>query len=90
MIRKDSTNSKIFSNCTPQELLIIKIFSQKKLTPFQVLDKFEKIHPRVPITSIRRAITNLTDKGILQQTAGFKMERYGKTNKIWAMKIINK
>lgn len=90
MIQKDLKNTKIFSNCTPQELLIIKIFSAKKLTPFQVHDQFEKIHPRVPITSIRRAITDLTDKGILQQTAFSKMERYGKFNHLWTLSNVVK
>jgi hypothetical protein len=76
---------KMQSNCTPQESLILSIISKRKLTPFEVLEKYEKHNPRVPITSIRRAITNLTDRGLLEKTPNFKVERYGKTNHLWKL-----
>ena len=38
---------------------------------------------RVPITSVRRAMTNLTDAGLLEKTNTKRPGRYGKDNYCW-------
>ena len=38
-----------------------------------------------PITSIRRALTNLTDKGLLKKTNEMVMGKYGKKTHTWKL-----
>jgi predicted transcriptional regulator len=52
------------------------------MTPFDVQDD---VGHHVPITSIRRAITNLTQKGILIKSEVTKMGRHGKMNYCWEL-----
>lgn len=53
------------------------------MTPFEILDIYCRNFRACPITSIRRALTNLTDSGLLIKTAYMKTERYGKPNYKW-------
>jgi hypothetical protein len=60
------------------------------MTPYEVLEAYEKLYDSVPITSIRRAMTKLTDHGILNMTGEKKMGRYNQPNFIWSLKnVIN-
>ncbi len=52
-------------------------------TPFEMHEKYCQLYPEVPITSIRRAMTNLSNKGILEKTEDKKTEKYGKANYVW-------
>ena len=54
--------------------------TNKELTPFEVAEFFSE---QTPITSIRRAITNLTKDGYLVQTDTTVRERYGSLNYRW-------
>ena len=67
-----------------QETAILKWFTENpetERTPFEIWQMlFEE---DTPITSIRRAITNLTKKGLLRKTATQKLEQYGKNNYCW-------
>ena len=68
-----------------QEREIIAVFNGRpgrKMTPFDVQDD---VGHHVPITSIRRAITNLTQKGILVKSEVTKMGRHGKMNYCWEL-----
>tara|TARA_R110000803_G_scaffold192272_1_gene255075 strand:- start:1408 stop:1683 length:276 start_codon:yes stop_codon:yes gene_type:complete len=56
--------------------------TQKELTPFDVLAFFSE---QTPVTSIRRAMTNLTNDGYLVQTENTKVEKYGKINYKWKL-----
>jgi hypothetical protein len=77
-----------------QELEIISVFKRVKtiLTPFDVQRYYEENNPAVPITSIRRAMTNLTEKGKLEKLSkehGMKDGNYGKPNHYWKLIVNN-
>ena len=55
-------------------------------TPFEVSDYYNRWFDPIPITSIRRAMTNLERAGKLEKTGQMKMERYGKPNHLWKVK----
>jgi Fe2+ or Zn2+ uptake regulation protein len=68
-----------------QEDIILDLFRKSPrltLTPFEV---HERVLPDAPITSIRRALTNLTDSGLLEKLASQKIERWGKRNYQWRL-----
>jgi predicted HTH transcriptional regulator len=68
-----------------QEKEIVEVFSNNpssKMTPFDVQDN---VGHHVPITSIRRAITNLTERGVLTKSDIMKKGRYGKMNHCWEL-----
>tara|TARA_R110000803_G_scaffold192315_1_gene255140 strand:- start:52 stop:339 length:288 start_codon:yes stop_codon:yes gene_type:complete len=64
---------------------IYKIMQQNSepMTPFEVQSVYELIFPSVPITSIRRAMSTLTDNGQLVKTENMKVEQYGAKNHLW-------
>jgi hypothetical protein len=53
------------------------------LTPFEVHVLWKVKFKDVPITSIRRAMTNLSDKGKLEKTAHKRAGGYGTVNYTW-------
>lgn len=53
------------------------------MTPFYVLDLYSKLYHPVPITSIRRAMSNLTEQNKLIKTRNMKKEFFGKKNFLW-------
>ena len=53
-----------------------------RLTPFEVQDV---ALPNSPITSVRRAITNLTSEGVLRKTDHQKEGPYGDPNYTWTL-----
>lgn len=70
-----------------QEIAILNYFLKNKgksYTPFQVQENLHLVE--VPITSIRRAMTNLTNKGKLVKTDRMIPERFGKPNFLWTYK----
>ena len=73
---------------TLQERRVLAIMGDfpKGMTPFEVYDLYAVDHGKVPITSIRRAITNLTNGGYLEKTEGQVVERWGKVNYVWKIK----
>lgn len=72
--------------CTRQEYRIFQIFKTgMAYTPFEIQELYQKQYPEVPITSIRRAITNLESRGFLKKTESMKAERYGKPNHKWVI-----
>ena len=74
---------KEISNAKNQEEKILKIFNKKKeLTPSEVWEYLMEY----PLTSIRRAMTNLTDQGRLIKTSTQKIGYYGKPNYVWKLK----
>lgn len=56
------------------------------MTPFAVWKIYCAEHEDVPVTSIRRAITNLTGAGYLEKTDRQIIERWGKSNYMWKIK----
>lgn len=55
-----------------------------EFTPFAVCMHFGQ---QWPITSIRRAITDLTEWGYLEKTGNMRRELLGKMNHTWRLKI---
>lgn len=51
-------------------------------TPFEVHSKLQLL---CPITSVRRAITDLTNAGYLKKTPYQKKEQYGMLNNTWTI-----
>jgi Fe2+ or Zn2+ uptake regulation protein len=45
----------------------------------------EKVLPQAPITSVRRAMTNLTEAGLLKKTGRKEAGRYGRPVGTWAL-----
>ena len=54
----------------------------RRFTPFEVQDQ---VFPETPITSVRRAITNLTEAGVLRKTEETRPGRYGEPNHTWTL-----
>ncbi len=71
-----------------QESDIIKIFVRGgSFTPPQIQLQLNRQHQKdFPLTSIRRAITNLTALGILEKTGDLSPGIYGKQNNVWKLK----
>lgn len=71
--------------CKSQEERILAIFKEtrRSMTPFEVEKEYIKLYPVVPITSIRRAMSNLTKDSKLIKTSAMNNERYGKPNFTW-------
>lgn len=70
---------------SPQESLVLNLFKQhsnRELTSFQVHENIDEFN-NVPITSVRRAITNLTKQGLLYKTHRLAMGDYGIRCNCW-------
>ena len=67
-----------------QEEKIIKCFIQyeRPLSPSMVLSI---LNINCPITSIRRAMTNLSNEGKLEKTKDYVMGNYGKKEHLWRL-----
>ena len=73
---------------TNQEVMILAIFEtypNEGLTPFDIEDFVRDQEVSWPITSIRRAITDLTNAGKLTKTNDKKLGRYGKNVHTWKL-----
>ena len=74
---------KEIKNAKNQEEKILIVFKkEKELTPSEVWEYLMEY----PLTSIRRAMTNLTDQGRLIKTNTQKVGYYGKPNYVWKIK----
>ena len=65
-----------------QETVILELFKDKILSPHEVLSLSGL---NCPITSIRRAITNLTNQGLLIKTTIMREGEYGKMVHTWRL-----
>ena len=78
------------ANTETQEDVILGIFNHSpsnEFTPFEILSTIEFQDPNCkwPITSIRRAITNLTDSNKITKTNNQKIGPYGKSVYTWKL-----
>lgn len=70
-------------NAKSQEEAVLLIFkSEGRLSPSEVYNRYPT---PVPLTSIRRAISNLTSDGHLEKTADKKPGAYGKPEYVWQL-----
>jgi len=77
-------------NARKQEDKILIFFVSKpgeRFTPFEIQ---KAVLPYAPVTSVRRAMTNLTTKGYLIKTDDQKLEEWGKHNYLWKLANIAK
>ena len=76
------------NNSYNQEQMILGIFeahSEESFTPFEIEDFATDNGINWPITSIRRAITDLTNAGKLTKTNITKLGKYGKKVHTWKL-----
>ena len=77
-------------NTLKQEEFITEIFKNNPtslISPSQVLSIYNKYYQKnVPITSIRRAMTDLTTKDILRKTSVMVKGIFGKDEHCWVLK----
>ena len=69
-----------------QNELILRIFMlapNNTFTPDEIQDACERCQRNWPITSIRRAISTLTDRGNLTKTNELRKGKYGKKTHTW-------
>ena len=74
-----------------QNDIILELFrlnAYRSMTPFEVMNLLKLKGHDYPITSIRRAITTLTEEGKLQKLHEMKVGEYGKPNHTWQFKTI--
>ena len=69
-----------------QQDTILSFFCANPMRGFTPFDIQARILPGAPITSIRRAITNLAQAGKLKKTESMARGRYGKKNYLWVYK----
>lgn len=70
-----------------QEQKILEIFKDRKidLSPTDVYKIFAFYFKNVPLTSIRRALSNLTKDGKLKKTSKKRLGMYGKHEHCWKL-----
>lgn len=81
---------RIVFNDKNQESRILSIIIENGsgMTPPQVHEDYEKLYDSVPLTSIRRALTKLTDHGYLNMTGEKRKGKYNRENFVWSLKNI--
>jgi len=75
------------ANAASQENKVRRFFEahpEKRFTPFEVKDA---VFEGVPITSVRRAITNLTDEGVLEKLDNKRDGEFGEPNHLWQLNL---
>ena len=68
-----------------QEQKILEIFKNHQI-PLSPTDLYLNFFDKTPITSIRRALSNLTKDGKLEKTLLMKIGSYGKAEHCWRLK----
>ena len=69
-----------------ERILNIMKHCNEPMTPFDVQQVYSSFFDPVPITSIRRAMTNLTDENKLTKTDKQKSGIYGAPNYCWVIR----
>lgn len=71
-------------NAKTQQEKILKFFYSNSVYCFTPFEVRRNVLPFAPITSVRRAITNLTTQGHLIKEKEQKIEKYGVKNNYWS------
>lgn len=71
-----------------QEAAVVAVFKRlrKSLAPHEVWDASPELS-KAPLTSVRRAMTSLTDRGVLIKTDRMVMGIYGKPVHLWRRRV---
>ena len=83
----EETGEELAESCAKaftQEEAIYSLFAttQEELSPSMV---HEILELKCPITSVRRAMSNLTNKGLISKTNQYVEGTYGKREHLWAI-----
>jgi hypothetical protein len=81
---------KTVANCLRQEDAIFTIYSstRKRWTPWDIHGMCMRAGHKHPITSTRRAITNLLNRGELTKTSDTKIGEYGKPETFYILNFL--
>lgn len=74
-----------------QDQRVLELFKRVgdgSMTPIRVHELYQFYFKETPLTSIRRSMTMLTNKGLLEKTNFMKMEKYGKSNYCWKLSTV--
>jgi len=75
---------KAAADCSRQEQRILDLMAKdRNYTPFEIQSLYNRIYPPVPVTSIRRAMTCLTGRGLLRKCDEMRDGEFGKKNHTW-------
>ena len=76
-------------NATTQETKILRYFTYNPglFTPEEI--QYNCSMMNLPLTSVRRAITNLANEGFLRKTSEMKIGQYGKPIHAWTLQERN-
>jgi hypothetical protein len=69
-----------------QKMHILQFFERNPGTLFAPHEVQAAVLPEAPLTSIRRALTNLTDQGLLEKTDKMRLGTYGKMVHRWRLR----
>ena len=74
-------------NAEKQESKVLVLFKirNRPMSPSQVHRELEKYGERLPMTSVRRAMTNLSNQGELMKTDTTVIGIYKKPEHLWSM-----
>lgn len=65
---------------------MLKLYRLKVcLTPSEAHSAYCELYPAVPLTSIRRAVSDLTERGLLRKSATMRLGIYGKSEHCWEL-----
>lgn len=80
--------AKAIRTAQKQDERVLLLFVEKNgpMTPTECSLKYNKLWQDIPITSIRRAISNLTNAGYLEKTDQKGPGMYGKQNYKWQVR----
>ena len=89
---QDLKKSESKSKKQKDQIFAIYRHTLRPMTPAEIWENYGYKHRNVPLTSIRRAITNLEADGLLKKTDIQKPGVYGKMNHCWIYeeKVVNK
>ena len=71
-----------------QNTRVLAIFEKHPdgLTPFEASRIYNGQYPEIPLTSVRRAVTDLEKSGRFEKTGAMRNGGYGKPNHVWKIK----
>ena len=74
------------NNIQNTRILVIFEKHHEGLTPFEAGQVYNGQYPEIPLTSVRRAVTDLEKSGRLEKTGLMRAGGYGKPNHVWKVK----
>ena len=73
------------ANAITQEAIILAFFESNDAGLFSPCDVQKEVLSTCPLTSVRRAMTNLSSEGLLEKTKMMKIGIYGKQVHTWRL-----